>query len=74
MEGETDMTGLEKITDRILAEARAQAGEIREKAEEEAGAVLRETEERLSRLREEAKEREALVKRSWRQGPDPPPL
>ena len=57
------MTGLEKITDRILAEARAQAGEIREKAEEEAGAVLRETEERLSRLREEAKEREALVKK-----------
>lgn len=40
MEGETDMTGLEKITDRILAEARAQADEIREKAEEEAGAVL----------------------------------
>lgn len=57
------MTGLEKITDRILAEARAQADEIREKAEEEAGAVLRETEERLSRLREEAKEREALVKK-----------
>ena len=57
------MTGLEKITDRILAEARAQAGEIREKAEEEAGAVLRETEKRLSRLREEAKEREALVKK-----------
>ena len=28
------MTGLEKITDRILAEARAQADEIREKAEE----------------------------------------
>ena len=57
------MTGLEKITDRILAEARAQTDEIREKAEEEAGAVLRETEERLSRLREEAKEREALVKK-----------
>ena len=57
------MTGLEKITDRILAEARAQSDEIREKAEEEAGAVLRETEERLSRLREEAKEREALVKK-----------
>ncbi len=34
MEGETDMTGLEKITDRILAASRAQAGEIREKSDE----------------------------------------
>ena len=59
------MTGLEKITDRILAEARAQAGEIREKAEEEAGAVLRETEKRLYKTpgREGRKEREALVKK-----------
>lgn len=57
------MTGLEKITDRILAEARAQADEIRGQAEEEAGAVLREAEESLLRLREEAKEREALVKK-----------
>lgn len=63
MEGETGMTGLEKITDRILAEARAQADEIRGQAEEEAGAVLREAEESLLRLREEAKEREALVKK-----------
>lgn len=31
MEGETDMTGLEKITDRILAEARAQTDEIRDR-------------------------------------------
>ena len=57
------MTGLEKITDRILAEARAQADEIRGQAEGEAGAVLREAEESLLRLREEAKEREALVKK-----------
>lgn len=57
------MTGLEKITDRILAEAGAQADEIRGQAEEEAGAVLREAEESLLRLREEAKEREALVKK-----------
>lgn len=63
MEGETGMTGLEKITDRILAEAGAQADEIRGQAEEEAGAVLREAEESLLRLREEAKEREALVKK-----------
>lgn len=63
MEGETGMTGLEKITDRILAEARAQADEIRGQAEGEAGAVLREAEESLLRLREEAKEREALVKK-----------
>lgn len=57
------MTGLEKITDRILAEAGAQADEIREKAEEEAGAVLREAKESLLRLREEAENREALVKK-----------
>ena len=63
MEGETGMTGLEKITARILAEARAQADEIRGQAEGEAGAVLREAEESLLRLREEAKEREALVKK-----------
>lgn len=57
------MTGLEKITDRILAEAAAEADEIREKAEEEAGAVLREAEESLLRLQEEAKEKQALVKK-----------
>ena len=68
------MTGLEKITDRILAEARAQAGEIREKAEEEAGAVLRETEERLQDSGRRRRRGKRLLKRSWRQGPDPPPL
>lgn len=60
------MTGLEKIIDRILEDAKAEAETIREKAEEEAGAVLRGADESLERLKKEAEEKEELEKKSLR--------
>ena len=50
------MTGLEKITNRILEDAGRQAGEIRAAAEAEAEEILRETRDSLEKMREEADE------------------
>lgn len=60
------MTGLEKITNRILEDAGRQAGEIRAAAEAEAEEILRETRDSLEKMREEADESLQLEQKNRR--------
>ena len=62
------MTGLEKITNRILEDAGRQAGEIRAAAEAEAEEILRETRDSLEKMREEADESLQLEQKNRRAG------
>ena len=60
------MTGLEKITNRILEDARRQAGEIRDAAEAEAEKILQEARDSIEKMREEAGEKSQLEQKNRR--------